>query len=94
MGRVSSSFYPTILVLIYRCRSEKYKFENWRLAFEVQLKLADHDKLEGVSAAWNARFEDSFVYKQHGKATDRTLKHIYLDFKSTSPTLFPPLLEY
>ena len=71
-------------------RSEKYKFENWRLAFEVELKIAEHDKLDGVSAAWNARFEDSFVYKQHGKATDRVLKHIYLDFKSKlSPKYLP-----
>ena len=65
-------------------RSEKYSFENWRLAFEVEIKIVEHEKLDGVSAAWNARFEDSFVFKQHGKATDRTLKHIYLDFKSKS----------
>ena len=71
-------------------RSEKYKFENWRLAFEVELKIAEHDKLDGVSAAWNARFEDSFVYKQHGKATDRVLKHIYLDFKSKLSAKYLP----
>ena len=63
--------------------SEAYKFDNWRLAFEVELKLADSDKLEGVSTAWNAKLEDSFVYKEHGKKDDRALKHIYLDFKCT-----------
>ncbi|EKM50129.1 uncharacterized protein PHACADRAFT_153519 [Phanerochaete carnosa HHB-10118-sp] len=62
--------------------SEAYKFDNWRLAFEVELKLADSDKLQGVSTAWNAKLEDSFAYKQHGKKDDRVLKHIYLDFKT------------
>ena len=70
------------LLLIVR-RSEKYKFENWRLAFEVEIKLVEHDKLEGVSAAWTAKFEDSFAFKDHGKASDRVLKHLYLDFKRT-----------
>ena len=47
--------------------------------------MAEHDKLEGVSQAWTTKFEDSFAFKQHGKATDRVLKHIYLDFKRKFP---------
>ena len=69
--------------LTYGDRSEQYKFDNWRLAFEVPLKLADSDKLEGVSTSWSTKLEDSFVYKQHGKKDDRVLKHIYIDFKRT-----------
>ncbi|EMD39997.1 hypothetical protein CERSUDRAFT_112242 [Gelatoporia subvermispora B] len=58
---------------------EKYKFENWRLSFEVELKACKHEDLD-VSEAWQSKFTDSDIWKQHGNVKDRYLRHIYLDF--------------
>ncbi|KAJ3554928.1 hypothetical protein NM688_g2854 [Phlebia brevispora] len=62
--------------------SEQYKFEDWRLAFEVDLKFGKREELEGISSTWTSVFEESFAYKHHGKSTDRYFKHIYLDLKT------------
>ncbi|TFY68932.1 hypothetical protein EVJ58_g722 [Rhodofomes roseus] len=59
--------------------SEKYHFENWHLAFEVDLQKVVHSNLQ-VSESWITRYKDSFVYKEHGVHQDRTLEHIVLDF--------------
>ncbi|KZT65463.1 hypothetical protein DAEQUDRAFT_524238 [Daedalea quercina L-15889] len=59
--------------------SEKYHFENWHLAFEVDLKKVVHTELH-VSESWTGKYKDSLVYKEHGGREDRILEHITLDF--------------
>ena len=68
--------------LTFNRRSEQYKFEDWRLAFEVDLKMEEHEQLASMSATWSTTFQDSFVFKHHGRSEDRVLKHIYLDLPS------------
>ncbi|PSR75858.1 hypothetical protein PHLCEN_2v8772 [Hermanssonia centrifuga] len=60
---------------------EQYSFEDCHLAFETELKIADHDELKDLSL-WASHVEDSFVYKEHGAKADRILKHICLDLHS------------
>ncbi|OCH91887.1 hypothetical protein OBBRIDRAFT_727931 [Obba rivulosa] len=60
---------------------EKYGFENWRLAFEVDLKACKHEDLE-VSDSWLSRFSETEIFKQHGNLKDRYLRHIYFDFSN------------
>lgn len=72
-------------------RSEKYHFEGWHLAFEVDLKKVKHDELK-VSESWTERYKESYVYKEHGGRNDRTLEHIALDFSRMSISLI--LLKY
>ncbi|THG96118.1 hypothetical protein EW026_g5654 [Hermanssonia centrifuga] len=64
--------------------SEKHVFENWRLAFEVDIKMNGHEHLESMSSAWTTTFEDSFAFKHHGGKNDRALKHVYLDMQNTT----------
>ncbi|EMD31462.1 hypothetical protein CERSUDRAFT_69274 [Gelatoporia subvermispora B] len=60
---------------------EVYKFGDWRLSFEVELKTCKHEDLE-VSEDWLSNFTDSDIWRQHGNVTDRYLQHICLDFSS------------
>lgn len=70
------------LTIVWIYRSERYKFEDWRLAFEVDIKIDEHEVLEGVSTSWSSSFQDSFAYKHYGRISDLVLKHIYLDLQS------------
>lgn len=63
-------------------RSEQHSFQGLRLAFEVGLKMASHDSLEGVCDDWRALYKESLPFKSHGSREDRHLHHIYLDFQS------------
>ncbi|TCD64013.1 hypothetical protein EIP91_004681 [Steccherinum ochraceum] len=60
----------------------KYDFEDWSLAFEVDLKMRKHTEFTSMSSWWTTKFEGSQAYKEHGQQTDRDLQHIYLDFAS------------
>ncbi|TCD65183.1 hypothetical protein EIP91_003005 [Steccherinum ochraceum] len=60
----------------------KYSFEDWSLAFEVDIKMCNHTELHETESSWHTKFEGSAAYKEHGTKTDRVLKHIYLDFHS------------
>ena len=69
--------------LFYRrwfCRSLKYDFADWRLAFEVELKMCSHDEFEGASSEV---FKKSPALQMHAGHADRDLKHIFLDLKGT-----------
>lgn len=68
-------------------RSDQYDFEEWRLAFEVDLKMIAHDELEDVSSSWKSKFEESFAFKHHGSHKDRELRHIYLDLHRKSSAI-------
>ncbi|KZT64494.1 hypothetical protein DAEQUDRAFT_678489 [Daedalea quercina L-15889] len=57
---------------------EKYHFESWHLAFEVDLKKVTHSELK-VSESWVERYKESLVYKEHGIHEERILEHILLD---------------
>ena len=63
------------------CRSAKYQFDGWHLAFEVSLKKIVHSPELEASPAWIARFKDSLIFKEHGNRTDRTLEYIVLDLE-------------
>ena len=61
-------------------RSMKYDFADWRLAFEVDLKMCSHDEFEGASSEV---FKSSQALQMHVGHLDRDLKHIFLDLKGT-----------
>ena len=61
-------------------RSLKYDFADWRLAFEVDLKMCSHDEFEGASSEV---FKSSQALQMHVGHLDRDLKHIFLDLKGT-----------
>ena len=56
----------------------KYEFADWRLAFEVELKMCSHEELEGSASE---AYTNSASFQRHGDAPDRELKHIYLDLR-------------
>ncbi|OBZ68799.1 hypothetical protein A0H81_11368 [Grifola frondosa] len=61
-----------------------YDFEDWRLAFEVDLKMCSHrDLVTDVSEKWLNEYKESVVFKEHGSQQDRVLKHLYLDLHDT-----------
>ena len=71
---------PLAAYLSYR--SEQYKFEDWRLAFEVDLKFEEYEVIRTTSTSFTSTFQDSFAYKEYSSTTDRILKHIYMDLES------------
>lgn len=60
-----------------------YDFSEWRLAFEVPLKLCKGEELEGATSD---SYQKTLAYERHGRylGSDRELRHIYLDLQSTS----------
>ncbi|PCH38353.1 hypothetical protein WOLCODRAFT_115316 [Wolfiporia cocos MD-104 SS10] len=61
--------------------SEKYHFEGWHLAFEVEIKKCTHSSLD-VSETFLNKYKDSLIWKEHGDRSDRILEHIYLDLRN------------
>ncbi|KAI0356431.1 hypothetical protein OH77DRAFT_1400405 [Trametes cingulata] len=57
---------------------EEYDIRDWRMAFEVELKMCRQEELEG---AQSPTFMGSPYYRQHGSLPDRELNHIYLDLR-------------
>ncbi|KAI0826876.1 hypothetical protein BC628DRAFT_226056 [Trametes gibbosa] len=57
---------------------DPYEFRDWRIAFEVSLKMCTHAELESAASA---TFMKTFAYEKHGKYEDRELNHIYLDLR-------------
>ncbi|CCL98532.1 uncharacterized protein FIBRA_00531 [Fibroporia radiculosa] len=60
--------------------SEIYEFNDWHLAFEVNLKRCAHHELN-VEAGWLADHAQSAVFEEHGDRPDRHLVHLFLDFE-------------
>ncbi|KAF9822043.1 hypothetical protein IEO21_00037 [Rhodonia placenta] len=60
---------------------ERHQFEDWRLAFEVTIKIASHVDILGNDQPprWT---QEPFPCKQHVGKDDRYLRHIYLDFRN------------
>ncbi|KDQ49725.1 hypothetical protein JAAARDRAFT_142971 [Jaapia argillacea MUCL 33604] len=63
-------------------KSKRHKFSNWRLAFEVELKMFDHHEVAKKSTSWLSRFVDSIAWKEHGHGhhDTRLIRHLCLDF--------------
>ncbi|GJJ16055.1 hypothetical protein Clacol_010334 [Clathrus columnatus] len=58
-------------------------FMDWSIAFEVHLKVLEHEKVAKKSSSWFERFKESIAWKLHGHKEDsRTLHHLGLDFSS------------
>ncbi|KAI0335832.1 hypothetical protein GY45DRAFT_1239802 [Cubamyces sp. BRFM 1775] len=55
------------------------EFQNWRLAFEVELKMCTQGELECSSSPL---YKATPAYQRHGTQSDRILKHVYLDLKN------------
>ncbi|EIW59592.1 uncharacterized protein TRAVEDRAFT_122355 [Trametes versicolor FP-101664 SS1] len=58
--------------------SEQYEFRDWRVAFEVDLKMCSQSELEGATST---TYTSSQQFERHGHMADRELRHIYLDFQ-------------
>ncbi|KAI0754908.1 hypothetical protein C8Q80DRAFT_1094717 [Daedaleopsis nitida] len=59
--------------------SMKYEFGEWRLAFEVELKMCSQTELEAASTE---ACKKTPAYEKHGGRSDRELQHIYLDLRN------------
>ncbi|KAI0667589.1 hypothetical protein C8Q78DRAFT_981541 [Trametes maxima] len=57
---------------------EPYEFRDWRIAFEVELKMCSQEELEGAEST---AYKSTFYYEKHGTHADRDLHHIYLDLR-------------
>ncbi|EIN11424.1 hypothetical protein PUNSTDRAFT_141793 [Punctularia strigosozonata HHB-11173 SS5] len=62
--------------------STKHTISQWRIAFEVNIKSAEHASLKNMSSSWVDWFKDSFIFQAHGTHTDRAIHHMYLDFET------------
>ncbi|KAL7279892.1 hypothetical protein ACG7TL_006301 [Trametes sanguinea] len=59
--------------------STLHEFKDWRVAFEVEIKLCTQAELDGrLSETYKA----TAAYQKHGNKDDRDLKHVYLDFST------------
>ncbi|EIW59593.1 uncharacterized protein TRAVEDRAFT_121066 [Trametes versicolor FP-101664 SS1] len=56
-----------------------YEFRDWRMAFEVELKMCTHEELEGASST---AFMKTMSYERHANHPDRELNHIYLNLRN------------
>ncbi|KAI0712230.1 hypothetical protein C8Q76DRAFT_845437 [Earliella scabrosa] len=59
--------------------SMKFEFGEWRLAFEVELKMCSQTELEATSSD---ACKKGPAYDKHGSRSDRELHHIYLDLRN------------
>ncbi|KAH9854755.1 hypothetical protein C2E23DRAFT_726184 [Lenzites betulinus] len=57
---------------------DPYEFRDWRIAFEVNLKMCTQSEFEGGASA---TFVRSLAYERHGKHDNRELNHIYMDLR-------------
>ncbi|PCH36213.1 hypothetical protein WOLCODRAFT_28384 [Wolfiporia cocos MD-104 SS10] len=55
----------------------KCTFEDWRLAFEVDVRMKSHSEME-LLAEW-AEVAESAAFRQFGGRDDCDLRHVYLD---------------
>jgi hypothetical protein len=55
---------------------------DWSIAFEIKLTMSDQSAVESTSKSWFTRFKESFAWKQHGASSEKTLKHLCLDFST------------
>ncbi|EKM54032.1 uncharacterized protein PHACADRAFT_257621 [Phanerochaete carnosa HHB-10118-sp] len=70
--------------------TENFSYQNWRIAFQVSVKMVDHASLVQDLADWEAIFRESPAYKESMSAkppnlrevseSDVDFKHIILDF--------------
>lgn len=84
MGKWDADLERHLLDRSYACssaRSEQYEFRDWRVAFEVDLKMCSQSELEGATST---TYTSSQQYERHGHMADRELRHIYLDFQRES----------
>ena len=58
------------------------EFSNWRVTFQVDLKMSSHGELTGLGPEWQSTFEQSHIAKDVGSQSNVELKHIYLDLRS------------
>ncbi|CCM05147.1 uncharacterized protein FIBRA_07356 [Fibroporia radiculosa] len=58
---------------------DRHEFENWQLAFEVNIKIATFAEMYSKDSSSSFK-TDSAVFKQYGDQQDCTLNHIFLDF--------------
>ncbi|GJJ16021.1 hypothetical protein Clacol_010300 [Clathrus columnatus] len=58
------------------------EFMDWSIAFEVSLKVLEHEKVVKKSSSWFERFKESIAWKLHGHQESRTLHHLGLDFST------------
>ncbi|OSD07148.1 hypothetical protein PYCCODRAFT_1358933 [Trametes coccinea BRFM310] len=56
-----------------------HQFQNWVVAFEVDLKMCNHANLEGRHSE---TLRQSAAFQKHGAMEDRELKHVYFDLSN------------
>lgn len=86
MGMQPSSpyYYPsTALNACCYHSDDKHTFSDWRLAFEVPLRMVDHNAVPGTTSEWDDRFSAMPMFKEYGDIQDCTFKHVYLDLSGT-----------
>ncbi|KAF9516569.1 hypothetical protein BS47DRAFT_1390620 [Hydnum rufescens UP504] len=59
--------------------SNDHRISGWRLAFEVELKIANRLDLKDLTEEFRTRFEASFAGKFESKREHTVLRQIYLD---------------
>lgn len=68
----------------FKLRSATHKVLDWRLAFEVKIKIAERQNHLALSSTYTSDFEKSFAHKFGAKHNNSVLHQIYLDLPSTS----------
>lgn len=86
-GVLSSEYVVIRLAIQYLIRmplrGEAFDFTEWRVTFEVDVKMCDHSSLADTAPDWQSgAFTRSAAYKEHGHSSDVKFKHVYLDLQS------------
>lgn len=72
--------------------AESQDFSNWRVTFEVGLRICDHAEIPGIDPLeWRKTFERTRAGLELAEQSDADLKHLYLDFRGAK---FCHLLSY
>ncbi|KDQ50335.1 hypothetical protein JAAARDRAFT_142195 [Jaapia argillacea MUCL 33604] len=61
---------------------KEYRFKDWRLAFQVDLKMFDHGEVSWSSKSWIHRFMESFSLRKDIVQGHCTVRHLCLDLSN------------
>ncbi|KZT05942.1 uncharacterized protein LAESUDRAFT_206407 [Laetiporus sulphureus 93-53] len=61
---------------------ENHEFQDWQLAFEVDIKISSREGTDEINNIWRTKFADSPAFRQNNNREEWAFRHIYLDLSN------------